>query len=170
MAGPRRFTVGGPFEVATRGAPRSKSLDRSAYRDLWANAAEKWRDERGCYVFALRRGRGYLPIYVGKTTRQSFEKECFVDRNYRLLHEALSGESGTLVLFLLKYEATRGRFNEDVVGDLEKYLVETALERNRNLKNRVYTNQRPGFAIRGLHREPGRPSKPATELKKALGL
>jgi hypothetical protein len=114
--------------------------------------------------------QGVLPIYIGRTTRRNFEAECFTDRNYRLLHEALDGLTGTLVLFFLAYETTAGKFNERVVGDLERFLVEAALDRNPELKNRVYARKTSGFAITGIHRERGRPARAATELKRALGL
>lgn len=169
MAEPRRFIVGGPFDVPTRGAARRRSLDRPAAKELWNGEAAEWAADIGCYVFSLRRGRGYLPLYIGKTCR-SFAAECFTDRNYRLLHEAMDGEMGTLVMFLLAYEYTRGRVNEGVVGDLERYLVEAAIDRNPQLKNTVFTSKTPGFAIPGIHRRPGRPSSAAIELDRALSL
>lgn len=171
MADPRLFTVGGPFEVPTRGVTKRRSLDKSQCKSFWAGPAAGWANEKGCYVFALRRGPGYLPLYVGKTVQQRFEAECFVDRNYRLLHEALDGEPGTLVLFLVKYERTRGKLNGKVIGDVEKFLVEIALDQNPDLKNRVYARKSSGFAIRGVHRAgPGKPSRAATAFKRALGL
>lgn len=91
-------------------------------------------------------------------------------RNQVLLREAMEGEVGTLVVFLLKYETTRGRFNEKIVAELEQYLVESALDRNPSLKNRVYANPADGFSIPGMHRSRGRPSKPASELRRALAL
>jgi hypothetical protein len=166
---PKRFRVGGPFKVPTRGDPGSRALDRKLCSQFWAREASDWGRERGCYVFALRRGQGYRPLYVGKTTR-SFDAECFGDRNYRLLHEAMDGERGALVLFLLRPERTRGRFNGTVVGDLEKFLVETALDKNPRLKNRVYARRTPGFTIFGVHRSgAGNPGRAASEFKRALG-
>src|SRR5688572_12710452 len=123
MTAPRRFSVGGPFLVPTKGETRAKALDRDSCDEFWDNEAYGWEDSRGCYVFALRRGKGYVPIYVGKTSR-SFHSECFTDRNYRLLHEAMDGESGTLVVFLLAYEESRGALNGTALSALEKYLVE----------------------------------------------
>lgn len=166
---PRRFTAGGPFEVPTRGSKGNRSLDRDALRRFWGSEAEGWDKEKGCYVFALRRGPGYLPVYVGKTNR-SFAKECFTDRNYRLLHEAVGGQVGTLVLFLLRYEPSRGKHNAASIRDLEKYLVEAALERNPNLWNRQWARTTQTFAVRGIHKDRGRPSIAAVELKRALGL
>src|SRR5437870_608456 len=146
-----------------RGEPGNRALDRRLCNQFWAREADGWGRERGCYVFALRRGRGYRPLYVGKTTR-SFDVECFGDRNYRVLHEAMEGERGALVLFLLRYERRRGRFNGNVVADLEKFLVETALDKNPGLKNRVYTRRTPGFTIFGVHRSgAGNPGRAASE-------
>ncbi len=77
---------------------------------------------------------------------------------------------GTLVLFLLKYPRTRGKVNERVIGDLEKFLIEVAFVRNPDLKNKV-GRKTPGFEIQGVHRSgPGKRSEPAAELRRALGL
>ena len=172
MAGPqpRHFIVSGPFAVPVRGHSRSRSLDRSQYNDFWAADASVARSERGCYVFALRR-RGLVPIYIGRTTRQRFDVECFSDRNYRILHEAMDGQMGTLVLFLLSYQVTRGKPNDSIIGDLEKFLIEVALERNPTLKNRAYAGRTPGFIVDGVHRSPrGRPTASARALRVTLGL
>lgn len=155
--------------MPTRGRTRDRSLDRRAAREIWDDEAQGWGDEFGCYVFALRRGPGYMPLYVGSTCR-TFRDECFTDRNYRLLHEAMGGNVGSLVLFLLAYERTRGRVNQLVVAELEQYLVERAIRRNQELKNSVYSRSTPGFAIPGIHRLRGRPSHSASALRRALGL
>lgn len=169
MGNPRRFDVRGPFDVPMSGEARARHLDRQSLKWFWSEVATGFDAEVGCYVFALRRGPGFLPIYVGKTCRR-FRDECFTDRNYRLLHEAMAGESGTLVLFLVVYDRGPGRVNEKVIGNAERFLVETALEKNANLKNRVYTGNDPGFAIQGVHRSRGRSSGSASALKQTLGL
>jgi len=90
---------------------------------------------------------------------------------YRLLNEAMHGKVGTLVLFLVKYQRTRGKVNEKVIADLEKFLVEVALDRNPDLKNKVYRKKTAGFEIQGVHRSgPGRPGGPAAKFRRALGL
>ncbi len=170
MAEPRRFEVAGPFKVPVFGNTGQRSLDRAGLDLFWTSIPAGVSDDMGCYVFALRRGRGCIPIYVGKTVKQSFRKECFTDRYYRVLHEALLGQSGTLVVFLVRYERSRGAFNAKAVAELERFLVESALNRNPGLKNTVYTKTSPGFAIRAVHRSPGRPSKAAVTLKATLGL
>lgn len=114
-----------------------------------------------------------MPLYVGKTVKQSFAKECFTDRNYRILTEAMEDQMGTLVLFLLRYEKSRGPFNGRVTALLEEFLVEAGLEKNERLANTVYARKIPGFAIDGVHRAPnqrGAPARGARELKRALGL
>lgn len=169
MTEPREFTVAGPFHVPTRGPARGRSLDRPACKALWDADLQAVAADTGCYVFALRRGQGYLPVYVGKTDR-SFEAECFTDRNYRLLHEALADQHGTLVVFLVAYERGRGRYNAAPVRDLEKYLIESALLKNPKLANRHWVRSTVSFAVRGIHRAPGRPSRSAVALKRTLGL
>lgn len=169
MASPRRFTVIGPLEVPTTGGSGHRSFDIEGVQEFWRGPASAYSKERGCYVFALRRGRGYCLLYVGRTSRQTFEKECFTPHKYQTLHRAMRGEPGTLVLFLLKYERTRGRLNSDSVQDLEKFLIGAALRRSPNLANKQYSDIAPSFAIEGLQTR-GRPKSGVREFKRALGL
>src|SRR5436190_11571038 len=110
MPVPRQFTVQGPFRVPLEGPTGARSIAYDNLDEFWATEARPWGTKCGCYVFALRRGRGgYQPLYVGKTSRQKFDRECFSDRNYRLLDHAMRRERGALVLFLLVHQSTRGR-------------------------------------------------------------
>ena len=169
MAAPRKFVVRGPLVVPTDGPSGSRHLDRTSLRSFWAGEASEYADDIGCYVFALRRGGGSTPIYVGRTSR-SFKAECFTDRNYRLLHMAMSGQRGTLMLYLVSYVRSRGRVNGRAIGDVERFLVESAIEKNPSLANLVFTKGEPGFMIQGVHRSRGRSSSSARSLKGTLGI
>jgi hypothetical protein len=80
----------------------------------------------------------------------------------------MRSEVGTLVLFLLVHQSTRGRPDNTAISAPEKYLVGTAVARNPDLQNRPYTDTTPEFEIRGIQR--GRASDAAIKFKRALGL
>ena len=60
------FIVAGPFDVPLQpGVKSAKLIDRAAARSLAGQSDGFLR--RGCYVFAVRAGKGARPIYVGMT-------------------------------------------------------------------------------------------------------
>jgi len=132
------------------------------------SATAPWLGRAGCYVFALRNGQGYRPLYVGMTTR-SFEVECFTDRNLRRLERFLEKRRGTLLLFLVAYRRTRGRLNQRSIEDLEKYLIRLAKKRNPDLLNLKSHEDPTTFVIDGIDTW-GRPPKLAELLGKTLSL
>lgn len=114
----RRFTVLGPYEVPTGGPARYKWIDDESLEYFWGRRPKIAR-RRGCYVFALRTGQGLKPIYVGRATRLTFAKECFTADKINKVHKGIRGRSGTLLLFLLAYETTRGALNQRVITAVE---------------------------------------------------
>lgn len=173
---PRRFDVFGPFEVPVEELhtkPRTRKPDIERCKAMWGKAdLKELRKQKGCYVFALRRGRGFLPVYVGKTAR-TFEAECFEPSKLNLLRDALDEERrGTLVVFLIRYGATVGAFDGKALGDLERYLITSAYSQNRNLQNRkLVHSMRPTFTVPGVT-DParGKPSKKVLDLRRTLGV
>jgi hypothetical protein len=168
--------VFGPFEVPVediRKKPVTRKVDAEQCKTMWQRKRlSELRREKGCYVFALRRGRGFLPVYVGKTSR-SFEQECFQPHKVLLLRDALDEErTGTLVLFLLRYGSSPGAFDGKALGDLEKYLITAAYAQNPNLQNRKLTSTNlPTFTVSGLtHSARGKPSKKVLALRQTLGI
>jgi len=86
---PRCFEVGGPFDVPTVGPARNRAFGPRKEREhFWDHLAPGWGDRIGCYVFGLRRAKGILPIYVGRTKKR-FRAECFNPANYEKLHTSL---------------------------------------------------------------------------------
>ncbi|MHB1964327.1 MAG: hypothetical protein ACYCVC_18730 [Acidimicrobiales bacterium] len=170
---PRRFEVFGPFDVPVKNMhtkPATRKPDAERCKARWRERdLQGLRAKKGCYIFALRRGQGYLPVYVGKTSR-SFEQECFQPHKLLLLQDALEEERGTLVVFLLCYEATRGAFDGKALGDLERYLITAAARKNPNLQNKKGTNF-PTFMVPGLT-DParGKPSNKTLALQQMLGM
>lgn len=168
MGEPRKFTVHGPFKVPVNGTTGEKSLNGKVKSTFWSGDASYLRHARGCYVFARKAGKGYTPLYVGQT-KKTFEGECFNAYNQANLAGIISTIKGSLVLFLLEYEASAGPLNKRAINDLERHLVETALLKNKDLINKKLTANGPSFLIRGVHATPGKPSAAANTFRLAMG-
>ncbi len=85
------FQPHGPFEVPIL----SGGLDKSREGAFWRKVEESEPGlpaAVGCYIFAIRAGRGVRPWYVGKT-EAAFKKEVFQDHKFRLYWEALRERS-----------------------------------------------------------------------------
>lgn len=125
----------------------------------------------GCYVFAIRAGKGITPIYVGKTTR-SFASECFADHKIASHYApALARKGkGTLVMFLLVPRPRRGKPNIRLIKDLETFLIQVASAKNPELSN-VQERKEAQWGISGVIRGgQGKPGKAAKALKLAVGI
>lgn len=158
----------GPFKVPVNCAGGEKSLNGKVKSTFWNGEASYLEHAKGCYVFARQAGKGFTPLYVGQT-KKTFKGECFNAYNQVNLADVISGIKGTLVLFLLEYEASGGPVNKRAINDLERHLVETALLKNKDLINKKLTANGPSFLIRGVHVTPGKPSASALTFKKAMG-
>ena len=73
---PASFVIRGPFKVPLDQTVKSKWI-KNGCPEFWATlAGQKYAQECGCYVFAMRASKGFRPIYVGRATK-SFKQECF---------------------------------------------------------------------------------------------
>lgn len=81
------------------------------HKDFWnrSDELERLGDERGCYVFAIRAGRGFTPIYVGKATK-SFKQECLNSANKHKFADGLADyKKGTPVLYFVRHRHKNAR-------------------------------------------------------------
>jgi hypothetical protein len=155
------FDVSGPIEV-----PRE-----SGNRMVAEKQTEFWRGNaaiakaKGCYVFAIRAGGGYTPIYVGMTTN-SFKQECFMPHQMRHYNYGLAAyKSGTPVMFFL---IPHGRTERTMTKEVEKFLIQLASEVNPDLRNRQ-NKTLPKWRIKGVIRgEQGETTAPAREFRKMM--
>jgi hypothetical protein len=162
------FDVHGPFKIPLR-------RERGSY--LPAKCPEFWKDHQeyrkmlGCYLFALRAGKGYRPIYVGKTVK-SFEAECFADHKIaRHYTPALARRGrGTPVMFFVVPERKRGKPNGKTIKELETFLIQVGATKNPELSN-VKENSAAKWGICGIVRGgQGKPTHDAQVFKKAIGI
>jgi len=163
------FTVDGPFEVPFYQGNAAKAISSEEARGFW-ELNPKYEKRRGCYIFAIRAGGGITPIYVGKATR-GFKSEVFTADKLAKYQRGLADYlKGSPVLFFLLHPAAKGKPNKALIGELEDFLIQTAISRNSELIN-VQGTKKAEFNITGVLRSGvGKPSNPARSLKSCLGL
>jgi hypothetical protein len=169
-----------PLEI-----PRNQKrfIDRDALDAFWSSAVAldgtELRGAVGCYVFSIESGRGILPWYVGRATRQPFHRECFAHHKLTHYHETLGlRERGTPRLTLFAKFTPTGRLAKPSseesahrdVAFLEKYLIGLCIRRNpklRNIRDAAYLRQ---MKVPGVINSPrGKPSMGVQALKRLLG-
>jgi hypothetical protein len=166
--------VYGPFKVPCKKQRfgSSKRIERDLIKDFWNELkGQHLPAKQGCYVFALRSGKGYSPWYVGKTAR-SMEKECFAFHKLEIYNKALfEGIKGTPVLFFITQPGSKIKMSKAIIRDLEPFLIQSAKSQNPNLLNTQQTKNLPKWGIKGVIRGGmGKPSAGSRQLKKMMGL
>lgn len=160
------FSVAGPYDIPCLVKPGGKliSEDLSAF---WEKC-KKVRNGKGCYLLAIRAGKGFTPLYVGKTTR-TFEKECFTSHKLVHYHHAMSDYAkGTPVMFFIVLPRTQGKPNSKEITEVEDFLIQVGRTANSALRN-IKGNTVPNWSIRGVIRGgQGKVAKGATQLRKLL--
>ena len=163
------FNVYGPYEVPIDkiSAKNGKSWyfqvsSKEKLETFWDEC--KKGDEKGCYVFV----NGSTPIYVGMTN-VSFRQEIFMSHKRVLLNKLLNTVSKRKLQVYFITTEERGRFDE-IIGDIESYLIIQAKRANEKLLNEKNTT--PKWSIPGIYGENkiGKPTMAARKLKKSLKL
>jgi hypothetical protein len=164
------FQVQGPFEITVnvyRGGkiiPRNKDL-----ADFWEEVGEI-SEERGCYVFGIRAGKGIRPWYVGQTAK-SFKDECFTGANRSKYNEAIArAGKGTPVMFLLVLPKKRGKPGKRYLDALEELLIDVGYSKNPDISN-IQKTKRPTWGVKGVLRGgKGKPKKAESYFRKMMGV
>ncbi|MBO4829156.1 MAG: hypothetical protein J5534_06940 [Fibrobacter sp.] len=167
------FDVYGPFEVPYDRTPAKNGKKQYFEIPCKENLTPFWEncgmaEETGCYVFVNIVTSGSTPVYVGKTNN-SFKNEIFASHKRVLLNKFLNTTSkkGLHVFFI----TTSSKADvEDIIGDIESYLIIQAKRANENLLNEKNTT--PKWSISGIYGESkiGKPTMAARMLKKSLKL
>ncbi len=82
-----KFTVQGPFKIPIYQG-RNGRIVRSEESGEFFRRHQSLGARRGCYVLAMRAGRGITPTYVGKATK-TFKQECFTPDKLGKCNETL---------------------------------------------------------------------------------
>ncbi len=163
------FAVQGPFKIPVYRGKKGRIV-RSQEAAEFFQRHPGLAGRRGCYIYAMRAGRGITPTYVGKATK-TFEQECFTADKLGKCNETLVDyERGTLVAFFVVASQGRGRPAEKQIGLVETFLTQAGVAVNPDLLNVKGTKQ-ADWSIKGLIRAArGRPSRAAAEFKSAMRL
>ena len=132
------FNVHGWFEIDYEKRKGGRTL---VFENFWSEGskARYLEDECGCYVFAVKTGRGLEPIYVGKATK-TFKQETFNPANKHKYHDGFSEYAkGLPLMFFVVHPDQRGKTNEKQIEKIEVAELDTGkrdlkLERIRPLE------------------------------------
>jgi hypothetical protein len=167
------FIVKGPFVLPLNKPPGGgRRIDKEQVEKFWETVAANDPEiatSRGCYVFAVRNGRGSKPGYVGKTVRKTFSVEAFHSTKLHLYNKFLSlYHKGKPVMFFVLTKNGRGVATH--ISFLETFLIQNAVVVNPyHLQNIQRSGL--GWGIAGVLRGTGgQPTKSAKDLKDLLKL
>lgn len=166
-----QFVVKGPFRVPLK---KGMAGGRLVNREKLAEISQENEDisKPGCYVFSCASGRGSLPVYVGKASKNIF-KEAFNDRNINGLNEYLSDRRRAKLEFYAIHQANvRGQTgNEDCIEDIEDWLIGFASRRTTQLLN-IHGTRPTKWSIAGVanHDGKGHPGSSVLLFKAMMGM
>lgn len=167
----RGFVVHGPYQVPLEPNKHGKMVAKDL-SGFWQKV-DGLRHQNGVYVFAIRAGRGFTPIYVGKAVKQSFEGEVFTTHKLASHYNPalLDYKKGQPVLFLIAHPKTKGIISTaKLIDEVETFLINVASTKNPQLSNEKKRTA-PQWRIAGVIRPHRGESTIATRaFRLAVGL
>lgn len=161
----------GPFAIQCPNNGAARFIDSPQKKAFLADIANAGLAEKqGCYIFALRVARGFVPWYVGKATK-SIKQECMGTHQLQHYNAVLSkGKMGTPVMFFALPDGNKKKVPKSICDEMEGVLIQSALYKNPDLRN-VQKAKVPAWRIDGVLRSKhGRPTKTEARFKKMMGL
>jgi hypothetical protein len=154
----------GPIDIGYERHPSGtgKRVESRHVKDFWTDPrARRVEKKHGCYVFAIRAARGFMPWYVGKADRQ-LRKECFGTHQLNKYNRVLfTNGKGRPVMFFIVPQGSKNKVPKAIVAELETFLIQSAYMRNPSVTNTQNTRL-PAWGIQGVVRSKrGRPTTPA---------
>ena len=163
----------GPYSIPYDGHAKgiSKQITRENAKSFWQQEeVEQIAMKQGCYIFALKTGKGFTPWYVGKTTK-NFKQEALHPTKLNHYNEVIfKGRRGTPVVFLIAKPANLKTIPKKHLDDLERFLIQNAYYKNPEIKNKQNVSD-PSWSITGVVRGgKGKASTNAKQFKCMLNL
>ncbi len=180
VSGRIQYEVFGAFEVPRKrrkGGSLTLDFSKNALALFWDVVEEtrpELREGAGCYLFAVRAGKGITPWYVGQS-KGAFEKECFALHKQRIYRDVMDDRAkGTPILFLVARMTPRGKLSKRVrpseADFVERKLIHDAANANSKLKNIHHATLVKTVRIPGVLNSPkGRRTDAVNNLMTALG-
>jgi hypothetical protein len=171
-----RFDVAGPFELRRYGKKKIITNESmTALKPQLENWSPGLSKACGCYIFAIRAGKGYTPYYVGQACKRSLLLEALNPSNIQKFNTACSESKGMPVVFFLPMRTPTGRYRKKgggrgSLGFLEQWLIAAAIEKNRNgLINTRETHFLRKITVVGIfNAKRGEATSASRKLRKAL--
>ncbi len=155
------FTVTGPYEIGYKKSNKVKRIYGENTVGFWDNCPVDLENQRGCYVFALRK-RSIVPYYVGKASL-SFSQEIFTPHKIEKYNDVLHSHTfGNPVLYFVSHPLQKGKTNEKAIDEIETYLIQSALIVNPEIRN-IQKKRLPTWTIRNVIKQARGKSK-ASEI------
>lgn len=130
----KSFSVYGPHKISPEIFKVCKSITKRSEAEFLKEHTELLK-RIGCYVFAIRAGKGIRPWYVGKATK-TFAQEIFTSKNCRTYNEVLADQGkGSPVMFFIARDEHKGATPRIAIDQIESYLILAAGQANPKLKN-----------------------------------
>lgn len=160
------YHVFGPYEISFEKSGKAKRIPRDIGRIFWSHELKAIAKKQGCYVFAIRAGRGFTPWYVGKTKR-CFEDEIFTSHKLVKYNAPLfTCKRGTPVMFFICKTGTKKIMNQATLKDMERELIQVAYFKNSSLTNKKHAKNKR-WAIAGVT-SGKKPTIAASKFKKMM--
>ena len=143
----------GPFPIPFY---RKKKIKRINYEHIalfWDDTGcKEMAGKQGCYIFAIKSGKGFTPWYVGLATK-NFKQECFMPHKTKKYNSLLfEGKKGTPVMFFVARPGKKKKIQAPIIKEMEKFLILSAVTKNTDILNVQNTKNFPKWGIRGLIR------------------
>jgi hypothetical protein len=168
------FQVYGPYQI-----DREKISQRKWQNDKWTYIDDlvgaDLSNAKGAYVYSLRHGDTYTPLYVG-ITNKGFRHEVFGVHNREKVHDNWKHERGTIIFHLLaKPKRAQIGFSKNIRKDwllaLEALLIFMCRRRNEKLINKKHMKWLDAVGIVGVtdaEKQRGKPPEEIRSFKKVL--
>ncbi len=163
----------GPIEVPCQKqeAGSAKHIGKEEVKAFWeSDEAQEIADKQGCYVFALRAGKGFRAWYVGKATK-SMKKEC--TNHHKLVHYnqvLFEGHKGTPVMFFVVLRGNKKKVRTKVIDEMETFFIQTVVAKHPAIQN-IQKTALPLWTVKGVVRGgTGTSTKSARQFTKMMGL
>jgi hypothetical protein len=169
-----RLFISEPFEIPFATSDNhscTKRIRAEHVKQFWkSKGVDSFAGKQGCYVFAMRAGKGYRVWYVGKT-KNKFSAECFQSHKLEKYNEVLfEGRKGTPVMFFIAPRDGVIVVDKHDLASMEKQLIQIAYAKNPELKN-VHGTNPDTWVIDGVVRSgQGKPSVNARRFRTMMGL
>jgi hypothetical protein len=162
------FSVTGPYNVPVYQGKGGRTITDENVIKFWDDN-KSLADQRGCYVFGIRAGKGFTPAYVGKATKR-FKQEVFAHHKLTRYQRYLADVAkGTPVLFFVIAPKKKGAPNAKHITQLEVFLIQAGVAANPDFFLNVQGTKVEEWGITGVLRSgKGKRSKPAKDFSQLM--